>query len=394
MLIGGGIIRQSALAYIRIAIAAISGTWASFVPIPSIATPSVALKEPTTPEVMALQLLEARIYLMADDNTYETFNLLAKEFAFDVDVSKLPRGIAADAHFSEIAADGGMAQSDAWNTAGAKYGTGYCNSRCPRDLKFINGRINFPWRPTGLTTGVGWYGSCCAEMDLWQANSVSTAFTARPCLFEGQYVCLEDTVDCGASSPSGDDRYDGVCDPDGCDYNPYRLGNPSYYGSGSSKTVDSSKKITVVTQFITDNATPDGTLAEIRRLYVQNGVVISNAHFNVVGVPTSFDSITPDYCDHQKAAFGDATSFQNHGGFQSMSSALQRGMVLALSIYDDPEANQSWLDSSYPVGATGSEVARGTCPTNSGVPSDVEVQYINAYVTFSNIKFGPIGSTY
>ena len=29
------------------------------------------------------------------------------------------------------------------NKAGAAYGTGYCDSQCPRDLKFINGQVSF-----------------------------------------------------------------------------------------------------------------------------------------------------------------------------------------------------------------------------------------------------------
>lgn len=37
-------------------------------------------------------------------------------------------------------ADGGMSKYST-NTAGAKYGTGYCDSQCPRDLKFINGQV-------------------------------------------------------------------------------------------------------------------------------------------------------------------------------------------------------------------------------------------------------------
>jgi hypothetical protein len=28
------------------------------------------------------------------------------------------------------------------NKAGAKYGTGYCDAQCPRDLKFINGEVS------------------------------------------------------------------------------------------------------------------------------------------------------------------------------------------------------------------------------------------------------------
>merc|ERR1712107_242472 len=36
---------------------------------------------------------------------------------------------------------------------------------------------------------------------------------------------------------------------------------------------------------------------------------------------------------------------------------------------------------------------RGSCPTTSGVPKDVESKQANAHVIFSDIKFGPIGST-
>ena len=28
------------------------------------------------------------------------------------------------------------------NKAGAPYGTGYCDSQCPQDIKFINGEVN------------------------------------------------------------------------------------------------------------------------------------------------------------------------------------------------------------------------------------------------------------
>lgn len=55
-----------------------------------------------------------------------------------------------------------------------------------------------------------------------------------------------------------------------------------------------------------------------------------------------------------------------------------------------------WLDSTYPTDAPSTKpgVARGTCDISSGVPSDVESQYPDAHVIFSNIKAGPIGSTF
>jgi cellulose 1,4-beta-cellobiosidase len=69
------------------------------------------------------------------------------------------------------------------NAAGAKYGTGYCDAQCPHDVKFMNGKANIEdWNST---TAVGKNGSCCAEMDIWEANSMSTSYTLHPCNVEG-----------------------------------------------------------------------------------------------------------------------------------------------------------------------------------------------------------------
>jgi cellulose 1,4-beta-cellobiosidase len=53
-----------------------------------------------------------------------------------------------------------------------------------------------------------------------------------------------------------------------------------------------------------------------------------------------------------------------------------------------------WLDSSYPpekAGQPGGD--RGPCEQSSGVPSEVESKLASSKVTYSNIRFGPIGST-
>ncbi|KAG6859261.1 hypothetical protein C0995_010195 [Termitomyces sp. Mi166 len=171
------------------------------------------------------------------------------------------------------------------------------------------------------------------------------------------------------------------------------MGNKTFYGP--SMTVDTTKKFTVVTQFLSSDNTTNGNLAEIRRLYVQNGIVIQNSKTSISGLDAD-DSITEDFCDDQKAAFGDRTQFQAKGGLTQMGTALKKGMVLVLSIWDDHTANMLWLDSNYPVDANASTpgVARGSCPTSSGVPSDVENQHPDASVTYSNIRVGDIGSTY
>ncbi|KAG6901892.1 hypothetical protein C0995_006845 [Termitomyces sp. Mi166 len=334
----------------------------------------------------------SRVYLTASDSEYQVFKLLNQEFSFDVDVSNLPCGLNGALYFSEMDADGGTSKYPT-NQAGAKYGTGYCDSQCPRDLKFIAGQANVEgWVPSSndVNAGTGNYGACCNEMDVWEANSVSAAYTPHPCTQTGLVRCSGDA--CGGTD-TPDNRYGSICDPDGCDFNSYRMGDTSFYGPGM--TVDTSSPFTVVTQFITDDGTSSGTLSEIRRLYVQNGVVIQNSNTSISGMD-SFNSITPEFCDAQKTAFGDTNTFDEKGGFGGMSAAAADGMVLVMSIWDDHSANMLWLDSVYPTDGDPSQpgIKRGTCSTSSGVPSDVESQYTSAYVTYSNIKFGDIGSTY
>jgi len=330
----------------------------------------------------------SRLYLMENDTTYQVFKLLGQEFTFDVDVSNLPCGLNGALYFVSMDADGGMAKYPT-NKAGAKYGTGYCDSQCPRDLKFINGQGNVDgWTASSndQNAGVGGHGSCCAEMDIWEANSISAAVTPHACETVTQTMCDGDA--CGGTYSST--RYAGSCDPDGCDFNSYRMGDTSFYGKGM--TVDTSSPFTVVTQFLTDSGSSSGTLSEIKRFYVQNGKVIPNSQSTISGV--TGNSITPAFCDAQKTAFGDENTFDEKGGFSSMSEALSGGMVLVMSLWDDHYADMLWLDSTYPTTKTGPGAARGTCATTSGTPADVESENASASVTYSNIKYGPINSTF
>ncbi|KAG7086412.1 hypothetical protein E1B28_002367 [Marasmius oreades] len=335
----------------------------------------------------------SRVYLMdTSDAKYQTFNLLNQEFTFDVDMSNLPCGLNGALYFVSMDADGGMAKSTN-NKAGAKYGTGYCDTQCPHDLKFINGQANVEgWQPssTDPNAGSGTFGTCCNEMDIWEANMNGAAFTPHVCrgTSGGQTKCSG--TDCGDSP---DHRYDGLCDKDGCDFNSFRMGDTSFLGPG--KTVNTNSKITVVTQFLTSNNSTSGTLSEIRRVYVQNGQVIQNSKTNIAGMD-SFDSVTDAFCNAQKTAFGDTNSFEDRGGLAAMGQAFAKGMVLVMSLWDDHEAGMLWLDSNYPLDKSPSTpgVARGTCDSASGDPQTVESQHASASVVFSNVKVGPIGSTF
>lgn len=81
-------------------------------------------------------------------------------------------------------------------------------------------------------------------MDIWEANSISQAVTPHPCSTLGFSSCTS-----GAQCGSGDgNRYKGTCDKDGCDYNPYRWGNKTFYGPNG--LIKSTSKVTVVTQSV------------------------------------------------------------------------------------------------------------------------------------------------
>ncbi|EJF67240.1 cellobiohydrolaseI [Dichomitus squalens LYAD-421 SS1] len=332
----------------------------------------------------------SRVYLMdTADSKYQLFNLKNQEFTFDVDVSQLPCGLNGALYFVEMDADGGTSRFST-NKAGAKYGTGYCDTQCPHDIKFINGEanvVNWTASPSDPNAGTGQYGSCCNEMDIWEANSQGAAVTPHVCSVQGQTRCS------GTQCGDGDQRYDGICDKDGCDFNSWRMGDQTFLGPG--KTVDTTKKFTVVTQFYTSNNSTSGTLSEIRRLYVQNGKVIANSKTKISGL-SAYDSITDEFCNAQKTAFGDTNSFEKLGGLNVMGQSFDKGMVLVMSVWDDHEAQMLWLDSNYPTNGSASTpgVSRGPCATTSGQPTDLEKNSPGATVIFSNIKYGPIGSTY
>lgn len=243
------------------------------------------------------------------------------------------------------------------------------------------------WNGTSANSGSGSFGTCCSEMDIWEANVNAAAFTPHVCNTNGQTRCSG--TECG----NGADRDAGLCDKDGCDFNSWRMGDKTFLGPGL--TVDTNKKFSIVTQFLTADNTTTGPLSEIRRLYVQNGQVFQNSKVAISGIDP-VNSITDDFCAQQKEVFDDSNYYKTLGGMAKMGDSLNNGMVLALSVWDDYAAQMLWLDSDYPTDAdpTAPGVNRGPCAANSGAPADVESKSANAQVTYSNIKFGPIGSTF
>merc|ERR1712232_506831 len=321
-----------------------------------------------------------------DENNYQLLKLRNKEFSFTVDDSNLDCGLNGALYFVQMQKDGGKSE---FGAAGAKYGTGYCDAQCPHDLKFINGKANYDsWKPseTDPNAGTGKYGTCCTEIDIWEANSISTAFTMHACSTDGQTRC--EGTDCGDNGP---DRFKGLCDKNGCDMQSHRLGNKNFFGPGSQFQIDSTKPITVTTQFITDDNSDNGKLVEVKQFYTQDGKTIEHPKYTVNG--NAHDTITDDFCNDWVAETQDGTNFEEKGGLGAVEKAIDAGVVLVMALWDDHYANMLWLDSTYPVDSTNPGALRGYCSTDSGVPADVESAQGNAHVIFSDIKFGPIGST-
>nr|BAF57301.1 putative glycosyl hydrolase family7 [uncultured symbiotic protist of Reticulitermes speratus] len=324
----------------------------------------------------------SRVYLLKDENTYETFKLKNKEFTFTVDDSKLDCGLNGALYFVAMDADGGKAKYSSFKP-GAKYGMGYCDAQCPHDMKFISGKANVDdWKPqdNDENSGNGKLGTCCSEMDIWEGNAKSQAYTVHACTKSGQYECTGQQ--CG-DTDSGD-RFKGTCDKDGCDYASWRWGDQSFYGEG--KTVDTKQPLTVVTQFVGD------PLTEIRRVYVQGGKTINNSKTS--NLADTYDSITDKFCDATKEASGDTNDFKAKGAMSGFSTNLNTAQVLVMSLWDDHTANMLWLDSTYPTDSTKTGASRGPCAVSSGVPKDVESQHGDATVIYSDIKFGAINSTF
>ncbi|KAJ2998936.1 hypothetical protein NUW58_g165 [Xylaria curta] len=297
-------------------------------------------------------VVSPRIYLLNEaKDKYEMLKLTGQEISFDIDATRLPCGMNSALYLGEMSEDGSKSEL---NTGGATWGTGYCDAQC-YVTPFINGVGN-----------VGKKGACCNEMDIWEANARATAIAPHPCNQTGPYLCAGD--ECAAQ---------GVCDKNGCGWNTYRLNQPKYYGEGPDFDVDTTKPFTVVTQFPTD---AEGTLIGIRRLYVQDGKVVKAKVVEKEGVP-AVDLETDEFCK----ATG-ATHFTRLGGLAGFGEPLSRGMVLTFSLWWDEGSFMQWLD--------GQAQGAGPCNATEGDPKNIRAIEPAPQVTFSNMKWGEIGSTY
>lgn len=125
-----------------------------------------------------------RLYLLDSDGEYVMLKLNGQELSFDVDLSALPCGENGSLYLSQMDENGGANQ---YNTAGANYGSGYCDAQCPVQT----------WRNGTLNTSH--QGFCCNEMDILEGNSRANALTPHSCTAT-------------------------ACDSAGCGFNPYGSG--------------------------------------------------------------------------------------------------------------------------------------------------------------------------
>merc|ERR1719436_140651 len=276
-------------------------------------------------------------------------------------------------YFVEMEKDGGKSRG----SQGPHFGTGYCDAQCPDDLHHVDGEVNPP-------NADGWAKrQCCAEMDIWEANSISNALTPHTCELPngddmiGVFECTDDEM-CGVSN-----RYTSVCDRDGCDFNAYRLGDRTFYGPGDEFTVNTLKPMTVTTRWIVEN----WELVELERVYYQDGVEIPQSMVEIEG--SVFNTITDATCTKMRDYWANKqATFLDKGGMKSMGVSMARGHVLVMSLWHDDLVQMKWLDAELgeDPGRT-----RGSC---SGDQIDFDSpEAHNAYVTFSNVRYGEIGTT-
>jgi cellulose 1,4-beta-cellobiosidase len=326
--------------------------------------------------------VDNRVFLLENDNKYQTFTLMDNELAFDVDLSTVECGIAASLSFVAMDPDGGRSKFPT-NEAGAAYGTGYCDASCPRSNKFVGGKANFEhWVPNEYShsTGAGDLGACCSQFAVWESNAHSFSTSSKICAKDNYNVCTGG----GCDSPLDPSPIiPPQCDSVGCDYNPYRIGVPDFYGKG--KTLDTKKKFTVVTRF---------QKTGVAKFFLQDGKKIEAPSSAYSELPDS-GALTEGYCEQKPAVFGERDIFAEVGGWDRHLDVLTKPMVLAMSISNDYLAWNLWLDSAWPLGVDSAVpgVARGPCVNEDREPQQTERLWGKAQVAWSNIRFGPIGST-
>jgi len=308
-----------------------------------------------------------RLYIMEDESSYKVFKLKNREFAFEVDTSRLPCGLRGSVYFVSMNPDGHMVGG---NTAGARFGTGYCDAHCPRDLQFVAGEANIlDWDPEANT---GRYGHCCSELHLWRANAQKASMSMHPCSVDKATRCQGDA--CGSTTSWG------LCQGrGGCELPALGRSGDNLFGGGGS--IDTTKPFTVVTRFLTDDGSDTGELFGIQRFFVQDGRIIDNVADDSGGA-----AVTEAYCMAQMATSGGrqrrGSEMWNGQSLHSLGEALDRGMVMVLALEDESGGPELTAAGTHLV----------PCPVDAGEPA-ARTAYPESSVRYWGFRHGPIGST-
>jgi hypothetical protein len=192
-------------------------------------------------------------------------------------------------------------------------------------------------------------GAGCPSFDLQEGNSRAMIFRAQPCDHRGW-------------------SKDGECASPGCGYNAYLLGLKDFWG----RTINPRSKVTVVTQFVTAGS----TLTEIRRIYIQGGKLYRNPSVKLPGDSREFSALSEEFC---RATVSD-WSAKEWRTLPKLGESFEQGHVLVFSLWDS--SDMGWLDS----GEYG--------PCDSPSKEEIEAEYPEMTVTWSNIRYGDIDTTY
>jgi hypothetical protein len=137
-------------------------------------------------------------------------------------------------------------------------------------------------------------------------------------------------------------------------------------------------------------------------VYIQDGKEIANPASKEPGVEGA--ALSDGYCKAIKSKFKDTRGrkqkegsfdqFGKHGGMKKVGESLDRGMVLVLSLWDDPGDNMRWLDSISPKhNQKAPGAVRGPCDRDQGEAMHERRMHQRAFVTYGNLSYGAIGST-
>ncbi|KAM7210485.1 Exoglucanase 1 [Rhypophila decipiens] len=332
----------------------------------------------------------SKFYLLEDRHNYQMFTLLGNELSFDVDLSTVGCGVNAALRFVAMEQDGGLKRYPG-NNAGAEYGTGYCDSKCTRTERFVGGEANYDgWKQVNESDWSSPYQgesrACCPEMAVWNSNAHSYQISSHLCPQKEYVACKDRSCDYYIPYSDDEDRLP-RCDRVGCGYNPFQMGNRDFYGKG--KILDTSRNFTVVTRFEQDR---------VNQFFLQDGKKIEPPKPKWDELKDTTNGISQDMCTKRADGFGESDFWNKNQGWKGHLELMKTPMVLAVSIDDDDFEWNLFLDSVWPPDQEHEKevvpgVWRGDCPWQDNEPNYVYNNVPYSTVVWSNLRFGPIGST-